>query len=251
MIKRSKLLSTLLGSRVNSTDLSPTLCVACLAPHATTGLCTPCLSGLPLNTHACIQCALPLTTVVTDIRCGECQLDPPDFQRTYAPWRYQFPVNRLVSHYKYHQQHAFGRPLIHGFIQHLQAQGCFDRHRRPDLLVPSPMHPKKRRQRGFNQADDIAEQVSRHSGIPWSVNLLQRNRMTVAQSGLNRYQRLVNLRNLYRITGEVPARVAVIDDVVTTGATARALASALHQAGTRDIEIWALARTPGKSRHRA
>ena len=244
MINGLGFLSTLLTPKVNSENSSALLCVACLSNHAPTGLCVPCLSTLPSNTPACRQCALPLAATAVDLQCGECQVDAPDFHRSYAPWRYQFPVNRLISHYKYHQQRAFGRPLISGFIQHLQNQGCFEAHNRPDLIIPSPMHPQKRRKRGFNQAEDMAEQVARHSGIPWSVNLLQRNRMTVSQSGLKRQQRLANLSNLYQVTGTVPARVAIIDDVITTGATARAIASALCAGGAQDVQVWALARTP-------
>lgn len=247
IVKGTKLLSTLFSRMVNRVEISPALCVACLAPHALAGLCTSCLADLPLNTRPCIQCALPIAALTTGMHCAECQIDPPDFQSAYAPWRYQYPVDCLIRRYKYHQQYAFGRPLIHGFIQHLDRQGCFELPGRPDLIVPSPMHPKKRRKRGFNQAEDIAEQVSRHSGIPWSVNTLHRKHMTTAQSGLGRQQRLANLNNAYRITGEAPARVAIIDDVITTGATARAMASALHQAGVEGIEIWALARTPAAS----
>ncbi|WP_228141561.1 ComF family protein [Marinobacter sp. X15-166B] len=199
---------------------------------------------MPLNRQSCRQCALPLPTAAADLRCGECLRDPPHFQRALAPWCYQFPVDRLISHYKYQRQYACGRPLIDGLVQHLHDQGCFTPPRRPELIIPSPMHPDKRRQRGFNQAEDMAERVSRCAGIPWSVNVLQRIRRTAPQSGLDRHQRLTNLSNLYRVTGAVPARVAIVDDVVTTGATARAMASALRRAGARNIEIWALARTP-------
>jgi ComF family protein len=107
------------------------------------------------------------------------------------------------------------------------------------------MHPKRRRQRGFNQARDIAEQLSTRLNIPLSGNLVQRQRTVQAQRTLSRAQRLANLQGVFQATGTPPPRIAIIDDVVTTGATARLLAHVLRQAGAEHIQIWALARTPG------
>lgn len=111
------------------------------------------------------------------------------------------------------------------------------------------MHRKRQRKRGFNQAADIAEALSLATDIPWSSELLRRTRATAAQSGLDRRQRLSNLKGVFEVTGEVPAHVAVVDDVVTTGATARTLATLLQQHGAQTVEIWALARTPAQSSH--
>jgi ComF family protein len=107
------------------------------------------------------------------------------------------------------------------------------------------MHPQRRRQRGFNQARDIAEQLSTRLDIPLAGNLVQRRSTVQAQRTLNRAQRLANLQGVFQATGTPPPRIAIIDDVVTTGATARLLAQALQQAGAEHIQIWALARTPG------
>jgi ComF family protein len=176
--------------------------------------------------------------------CGECIGQPPPFQRVITPWRYEFPVNRLISRYKYSGERALGRPLIEGLVQRVLEEMAREPDRRPDILVPSPMHPARQRRRGFNQAEDIAEYVSRAIGVPWTVTLVQRRHKVSAQSGLDRAQRLANLRQAFSVAGPAPERVAIIDDVITTGATARTLAAILNRAGAQHVEIWALARTP-------
>ena len=107
------------------------------------------------------------------------------------------------------------------------------------------MDSRRRRQRGFNQAQDIAENAGRHLGITVNTGLVQRVRRVRSQRELNREERLANLRGVFKVTSEVPERVAIVDDVVTTGATVRVLAGVLREAGARDIQVWALARTPG------
>jgi len=261
MIKGLRSLSTLLTPKVNSKEwiqpfgkaIRPLLatdggqCVACLAPHARFGLCTPCRQELPVNHWHCRCCALPLAYAGNgdDVLCGQCLQDPPPFSRVIAPWRYRFPVDGMVQRYKYNGQRAFARPLIHGLAEHLASVLETTPEYRPDLLVASPMHPARRRKRGFNQAADIAECIGRHSGIPWSGDLVVRNRRTLPQRGLNRELRLANLRGIYQVTQSPPASIAIIDDVVTTGATARSLTETLLAAGAKEVQVWALARTPG------
>ena len=228
----------------------PDLCVTCLASGAEAGLCAGCREDLPLNTTACHRCGLPLTLASPGHRlvCGECLRRPPAFERAFIPWRYQFPLDRMISRYKYHGQRHFARPLLTDFGALARRYLCGSGHPPPQLLVAAPMHPKRQRRRGFNQAEDIAEAVSGATGIPWRGNLVTRVRATTAQSGLDRRQRLSNLRGVFRINGHVPAHVALVDDVVTTGATARTLAALLRKHGAQTVEIWALARTPAQTR---
>ncbi len=245
MIKRLLSLSTHLQQKVNSDNRITSQCVACLASVRGYGLCRECLADLPRNSHACRQCALPLADLpLRPAYCGQCLADPPPFDRVVAPWRYQFPVNRLISQYKYRQQRTFGRPLIQALADTLSGELSTHPELTPELLIPSPMHAAKQRRRQFNQAEDITEQISRTLAIPWTVTMVTRRRPGTAQSGLDRRQRLVNLRNAFTVTGPVPAHVAIVDDVVTTGATARALAKTLRQAGAERVQVWALARTP-------
>lgn len=246
MIKRLKLLSTQFILKVNSRLSLSGQCVACCAGFKGQGLCPACLEALPYNHQHCRQCALPLAFAPTKpVLCGGCLKHPPSFDRVITPLRYQFPVNRLISRYKYSNQRALGRPLISVLVNEVSDHLTRSPTLRPDVLIPSPMHPAKQRKRGFNQAEDIAEQLSISIGIPWSVTLVKRQRAGTAQSGLNRQQRLANLKGAFVITGRPPSRIAIIDDVMTTGATARMLAQTLKAAGAAEVEVWALARTPG------
>jgi ComF family protein len=259
MIKGLKSLSTLITPKVNSNEWILRLqnstkglfplrgghCVACLDPHAHFGLCAPCRQDLPANHTHCRCCALPIAYAGDELICGQCLKDPPPFSRIVAPWRYRFPIDGMVQRYKYNGQRAYARPLIHDLAAHLALMLETHPERRPDLLLASPMHPARRRKRGFNQAADIAEYISHQSGIPWSTDLVVRNRRTRPQRGLNREERQANLRGIYQVTRPPPASIAIVDDVVTTGATARSLTEALLDAGTSEVQIWALARTPG------
>lgn len=263
MIKTLTALSTGLSNLVNqftgatgqpqtppaATPWLPDLCVTCLAPHAVQGLCLGCRRDLPVNATACFRCGLPLTLAAPGpgLICGECLEQPPAFERAFIPWCYQFPLDRMISRYKYQGQRQFARPLLADFASQVQAMLTDEPARRPHLLVAAPMHRKRQRKRGFNQAADIAEAVSLATGIPWTDRLLRRTRATRSQSGLDRRQRLSNLRGVFEVGGRIPGHVALVDDVVTTGATARILASLLRRHGAHTVEIWALARTPAQS----
>jgi len=252
MIKPSEWLSTLNKILVNSRsgflvniERQAGRCVGCLNPVARNGLCQGCFADLPWNRWHCRCCALPLPFPAAGHLCGECLQRPPAFDLTLAPLRYQFPVAAMIGRYKYQGQRAYGRPLTAALGELVNESLLRQPQLRPDVLIPAPMHPKRRHQRGFNQARDIAEQLSRRLDIPLAGNLVQRRSTVQAQRTLNRAQRLANLQGVFQATGTPPPRIAIIDDVVTTGATARLLAQALQQAGAEHIQIWALARTPG------
>ena len=151
----------------------------------------------------------------------------------------------MISRYKYSSQHKFARPLIAGFSHHLESVFLNRSDGKPTLLIPSPMLPARRRARGFNQARDIAERLGETLGIPVDTGVVRRVRKVQAQRGLSREARLANLQGVFEVCTDVPERVAIVDDVVTTGATMRALSETLRNAGAKDIQVWALARTPG------
>ncbi|MFC7293770.1 ComF family protein [Marinobacter aromaticivorans] len=161
------------------------------------------------------------------------------------PWRYQYPVDSMISRYKYGGQRKFARPLIADFARYLGSALEERSNEKPDILIPSPMLASRRRARGFNQARDIAERLGVALSIPVGADILRRTKKVQAQRGLGREARLANLTGVFKACGPVPDRVAIVDDVVTTGATTRALASALQEAGALHIQVWALARTPG------
>lgn len=244
MIMRLNLLSTLKELKVNR-EARAGRCVACLAANAFHGLCAPCRADMPVIRWSCVSCGLPLPWPAEDLRCGECVSAPPPFERARIPWRYQFPVDGMIGRYKYQGQRKFARPLLADFGQFLAEQLAREPANVPHVLLPAPMHPRRRRERGFNQAADIAEQLGRQLGIEVDAGLVRRVRQVRSQRELNRAQRLANLKDVFEVRRTPPPRVAIVDDVVTTGATARALALKLKSAGAREVELWALARTPG------
>ena len=242
MINGLNPLSTFAGKMVNN-EARAGRCVTCLSPRASHGLCRDCRADLPRNRWHCATCALPMAFPSPGMCCGECQSSPPPFSRALIPWRYQFPVDGMIGRYKYHGHRKFARPLLNDFGEFLKQE--LAPANRPDTLIPAPMHWLRRWQRGFNQAQDIAEYLGAHLDIPVAARSVRRNRRVKAQRSLGRAGRLTNLDGVFEVCGQIPHRVAIVDDVVTTGATVRALARVLADAGACEIQVWALARTPG------
>lgn len=244
MIKGLNWLSTFVERKVNSVRRGG-LCVACLSSSAFNGLCQPCRDDLPVNRWHCRCCALPLAFPSAELLCGDCLKHPPPYNSALVPWRYQYPLDGMIARYKYSGQRKFARPLLADLADIAHQALASGRLVRPDALIPAPMRPGRRRQRGFNQAQDIAESLGRQLEIPVLSGAVRRVRQVRSQRELNREARLANLRGVFEVVSEVPERVAIVDDVVTTGATVRVLASVLREAGVREIQVWALARTPG------
>ncbi|MGI9213825.1 MAG: ComF family protein [Methylococcaceae bacterium] len=219
--------------------LYPPTCLLCGDPGAHgLDLCLPCMDSLPYNTLACSRCALPLTSRSEHLLCGQCQQDPPAYDSAEAVFRYEQPVCHLIQALKFGGRHACARTL--GL---LLAERVSQQPEHPEVIVPVPLHPRRYWERGFNQSAEIATELSRHLGIPMDVHLATRIRHTPAQAGLSAKDRKLNLRKAFRIrTHRLPAHIAIVDDVVTTGTTVNELAAALRKAGVRQIAVWAVAR---------
>jgi ComF family protein len=219
--------------------LFPATCILCGADgHADADICTPCLDDLPRNTPCCPRCALPLAETAL---CGACLKQPPHFDRCTAPLRYEGPVPGLITGLKFHQQLANARLLAGLFLSHLQTQPD----PLPELIIPVPLHPRRLKTRGYNQALELGKYLQRRLAIPLSLRHCARVRFTTAQADLPRKQRQQNLRNAFRLQQPLPGkRLALLDDVVTTGNTANELARTLKKAGAEWVEVWSMARTP-------
>ena len=157
-----------------------------------------------------------------------------------APLQYAYPVDRLLSAFKFHGDLAAGDALcasLPGAVRRASET--------VDLLLPIPLHRQRLIERGFNQAWEIARQLAHEFGWPARVDGLVRRRHTQAQSGLDARARLYNVRNAFALAIEVRGlRVALVDDVVTTGATVRECARVLQRAGALRVSVFALARAP-------
>lgn len=219
--------------------LFPGHCVLCdLGSGRDFDLCASCEADLPWIQVACPRCAVPLPTPAP--ACAGCLRRPPSFACTRAPMAYQGVVASLVPLWKKGELPALQRVLV-GLLAARVAPGAAN----VDLLLPVPLHRRRRAQRGFNQAQELALGLGAELGLPVLMRPVVRTRDTRSQQGLSAAARRRNLRGAFRIEADLSERhVAVVDDVVTTGATAEALAVAALRAGAERVEVWAVARTP-------
>lgn len=156
-----------------------------------------------------------------------------------APLRYQEPTSDLIHRFKYEGYSALGRPLAR-----LLADGWPNWEQPPDLIVPIPLHPKRRRRRGYNQSELLAGPLGIAKSIPVCVSALRRTRHTIPQVGLGPDERQTNVQGAFEADAVVVSgrHVLLIDDVLTTGATMSAAATALLAAGAADVSAYCLAR---------
>ena len=172
--------------------------------------------------------------------CPECQARPPPFDAVYAAMPFQSLSRELVHQLKYQGRLAAAAVLGNLLVERLQRRdGPW-----PDLVVPVPLHPRRLRSRGFNQATEVARVLARQLGIGVDVSLCQRVRDTVPQTTiLGAGGRRQNLERAFRVREELGGLDAVIvDDVVTTGATVRELAREMKRAGAGQVEVWCACR---------
>ncbi|WP_024891982.1 ComF family protein [Luteimonas huabeiensis] len=216
-------------------------CPLCREPAAGDGLCAPCARALPWLGPACPRCAAPLAPGDgTGPACGACLRRPPPFGLALAAFRYGFPLDRLLPRFKFHRDLACGRLLAQWMLP-----ACAQAPR-PDALVPLPLHPARLRERGYDQALELARPLARGLALPLRADLLRRVRATAPQSRLDAPARRRNVRGAFRAagTGAMPRHVALVDDVMTTGATLAEAARALRRAGADRVDAWVCARVP-------
>jgi ComF family protein len=203
-------------------------------------LCGPCQMALPQLPHPCRQCGLPLPAdAPSDYPCGACQQDPPDFAHLIAACQYAPPITHLLTAYKFRQQLHHVRLFAHLIRTAVQstAQSL------PEVIIPVPLHPARQRQRGYNQALEIARLLSRWLNIPLARAALQRRRATAPQSDLDAAARVNNVRGAFVLRRSLPYRhVAVLDDIVTTGNTVNEIARVLKNSGVQQVDVWSIAR---------
>jgi len=173
--------------------------------------------------------------------CGRCRSRPPAFERLYAAWLYQPPIDQVIRALKFGRLDYLGRSLGEALADRFSASLP-----RLDLVVPVPLHWRRRLARGFNQAGLIAGSLARQLDLPCR-QMLRRTRATRPQSRLPRVHRLANTRRAFRRRrGRAPTglRILLVDDVATTGATLDAAARALLQSGAKQVLAMVAARTP-------
>jgi len=214
----------------------PQACFLCGGRVVGKLLCPGCNADLPRLPDACCpQCSLP--SPGGEI-CGACLTHPPAFARTLAVYAYAFPLDALVQQCKY----AGATSLTAFFAEQMALRVTPES--RLDFLLPMPLHPTRLAHRGFNQAAEIARRLSPLVGIPWRPDACQRLRDTPAQAGLDLKTRQRNLRGAFACDLDLGGkRVALIDDVMTSGSSLNELAGMVRKAGAVEIQAWVLART--------
>ena len=217
--------------------LLPPACLLCAGYGAADGLCQGCNRALPrLRAPHCPICAAPGTGAKV---CGRCLTRRPAYDRVVAALVYAFPADALVRTLKYRGGLACARPLAAALADALDSEPY------PDLVMPMPLAPRRLRERGFNQAMEIARLVGAEFGLAITANGCRRSRESAPQASLPWKERAANVRNAFACELDLEGKtIAVVDDVLTTGATLNELALTLKRRGAREVWGWVVARTP-------
>ncbi|HEX7964321.1 MAG TPA: ComF family protein [Gammaproteobacteria bacterium] len=201
-------------------------------------LCQACFDELPWNRHACPRCAAPLPPDADAALCGACLKQLPSWDEAKSPLAYAYPVDKLVQRFKFEGDLAAGRLLGELLAEFLAAGG-----EKPDCIVPVPLHPERLKERGFNQAVELARPLSKRLKIGVRLDLCERVRATEVQSKLDSAERHKNLKGAFSVTGGVQGKhVALLDDVITTGVTVETLAREFRDAGAARVSVWSACR---------
>lgn len=219
----------------------PPACVVCGAPAGSADLCRGCLADLPWNLPACARCARPLDAAAlpTPTLCGACSLRLPPWDTALCPLRYRFPVDALLRQVKFSRRLPPARVLGCLMAEWLAASPA----ETPELLLPVPLHGARLRERGFNQAVELARPIAARLRLPLDASVCRRRRATREQARLATPERRRNVAGAFEIlAGLEDAHVAIVDDVITTGSTVGELTRALRAAGAARVDVWGCAR---------
>jgi len=217
----------------------PPVCLVCgQGSDNGRGCCSGCHFDMPTMTGYCLTCGLELARTIE--ACGECLGRRPPFDRAVAGFGYRAPIASLVQRFKFDGDLAAGRVLARLLAERLSEMEAT----RPDLMIPVPLNWRRHWRRGFNQAELVCRDLSRHfGGLPWA-DVLKRSRATVTQSELPADRRAGNVKGAFALD-RLPPKVrhaVLVDDVMTTGATLRECARVLKRAGVDRVDVWVIAR---------
>lgn len=220
--------------------LLPPTCSACQSTISDLDypFCNNCYTTLPFQRYGCGKCGQVFAA--NQDYCGRCISKPPPFDECFCPYQYASPISEQIRDFKYHQRPELARPLAQILAREILANQLD----LPDLLVPVPMHLSRLANRGYNQSVRLAQELGRILDIEANHKLLIKKHKTTPQAKLTLKQRSTNLKGSFSIKRSIQAsRVAIIDDVVTTGATAAEIAKILKRNGVDYVQVWGIAHT--------
>jgi len=224
-------------------------------PHQQDNLCGPCRKDIPWSQGTCEVCAKQVSAsrIGGHVICLDCLQEPPPYKKTLCAFDYLAPINGLINQFKHHHNLAAGRLLTACLSQTISQAITEGKIIAPQLLIPVPLHNHRLRQRGFNQAQFIAAELSRALNLGVNTKICHRSVYQSPQQGQTRKQRLEKMENVFQVTpkdlNQRISRIAIIDDVMTTGATAQALSKSMINAwkGPLDIQVWCIARAQSQN----
>lgn len=223
--------------------LLPRACLLCRTytrePHH---LCRACALELPILSHSCQKCAQFLhSSAQRQLICGECLINPPPYDVAYALFRYQPPLPKLIAGLKFEEQFSYAA-LFHHLMAEAVRHNWYAQQPLPDMILPMPLHPTRLRERGYNQAMEVARPLSRSLKLRMDQGVI-RHKATLPQHALPAAKRRQNIAQAFSATKDYTGKhVAIVDDVMTTGHTVAAIASVLKMHGARRVDIWCCAR---------
>jgi len=227
-----------------------TYCALCgqgFTAHIHSGLfCPDCSQDLPKISPACHQCGISIPTTYGDdsgARCGPCLTEPPTYDRVVSAFAYAAPIKQLVTQFKYQRQLAVGAMFAEILESHILKPHIQSCSQQVDAILPVPLHSSRLRQRGFNQALELARPLAKMLKLPLLLSQISRQKNTLEQSSLSAKQRRSNLHKAFAVEQDIPYKsVAIVDDVMTTGSTVEELSTLLKQNGVEHVEVWCVAR---------
>ena len=213
--------------------LYPQVCPLC-GEISAEGVCRKCKGRvLYIQEPRCLHCGKPLKRD-TDEYCPDCRQQESCLEQGRNLWQHRAPVSGALYRFKYHNKRNYGKifagELASRYAITLEEWGI-------DVIIPIPLHPSRRRRRGFNQAEIIAGELSELTGIPLRTDVLFRIKKTSPQKSLGRRERQANMQGAFAVSGSWKARknILLIDDIYTTGATLEKAAKMLKTAGARNV----------------
>ncbi len=220
--------------------LLPKKCLVCcnVNPNRDHPCCDECYQTLPFQRNCCQQCGQALAA--NQDYCGRCIESPPHFDTCFCPFEYESPISEQICALKYNQHPELAKSVAQLLAREIKKFAI----ELPEALIPVPLHISRLRGRGFNQSTLIARELGKLLQLPVRTNVVAKHRATQAQARQTLKQRKKNLRNSFKLKKDLRLqRVAIVDDVVTTGSTTGEIAKILKKNGVDYVQVWGVAHT--------